>query len=112
MSEENKYKQVKEYLEKPAVILERRLWNSVQYLGNIELFVFARLGLTWEQVVLYNPKFDSYRTSNEYEEMVAFVNSESDEYFKVKNKFMKIISMLDNACKEINSERSDFKKIE
>lgn len=112
MDEKSTLKKVQSYLKEPKVILARKLWTSEGYLANIEMFVFAKLGLSWDEVLLYNPEFNAHRTSAQYDQMVAFVNEDSEEYYKAQKKLLKVVSILDEVCDTNKNNRSEFKKIE
>lgn len=111
-NKDNIKSQVKRYLNLPEVMLGRKLWNSVGYLANIEMMVFAKLGLSWEEILIYNPKFNSSRTAEDYENMVKFVTEESEACYKIEKKFLKIVSELDKICDKNKDSRGGFRKVE
>lgn len=101
--------ELNEYLNEPSVLRARKLWNSVGYLANVEMYVFAKLGLSWEEALIYNPSFNSYRISEQYEKMIEFVNLGKDA--KIEKNFLKIVEVLDSVCDRNKDERLYFQKI-
>ncbi len=111
MNKKNFNKEIKGFVNLPLVVQGNRLYGSVNYLANIEMFVFARLGLTWEQVLMYNPIFDTCVTEEDYNEFVTFVNEESELYDNIRVKFLKLIKKLDKV-RDASYQRREFKRID
>lgn len=104
--------QIKNHLKDPRVILGRKLWTSAGALANIEMFVFAKLGLSWEEVLIYNPDFNGIRSSLQYDKMIKFVEEDSKKCVVINRKISKVNNLLDEVCDIHKDDPRELKRIE
>lgn len=92
-------KQLKDYLNNPKVILANKLNSSADILLSIELIVFLKLNLTFEEVLKFNPNFDAHISKPTFEEFANTYNSLKTED---KNKLFASLNKLNKKLHKNN----------
>lgn len=112
MDKDNIIKEALRLANHPMNITGRRLWISAGFLGNVEMFAFANIGMTWEEVLMYNPHFNSIHSEEHYKQVCEFVNSKDSKNDKVKKHLFKMIRILDEVCDYRKYNKGEFKRVE